>query len=62
MHAFAKEEVLSGHDGIYCSKCAKMTTQRKALSFCRLPPTLVVHMKRSEQGSTHLPLLQSSHR
>eukprot|EP01052_Picozoa_sp_SAG31_P064265 SAG31_NODE_23135_length_510_cov_1.126521_1_plen_89_part_10 len=58
MQAFVREETLSGHDGIYCSRCRKLTSQKKALSFCRLPNNLVIHLKRFEQSRKLCNLVQ----
>ena len=49
---------MAGHDGIYCSRCRKLTTQKKALSFCRLPNNLVIHLKRFEQHRKLTNLVQ----
>jgi hypothetical protein len=49
LDAYVKEETLSGMDGIYCARCKKLTTQRKALRFSRMPRIFVVHLKRFEQ-------------
>ena len=50
---FATPETLKGDDGIYCSRCKKMTAQQKVLRFSRLPRLLVVHLKRFEQVRSH---------
>lgn len=49
LDAFAAPETLTGDDGIYCSRCKKLTPQQKTLRFSRLPRYLVVHIKRFEQ-------------
>jgi ubiquitin C-terminal hydrolase len=44
--AFCDEEVLDDADQFYCSACAEHVRARKRLCVWRLPPVLVVHLKR----------------
>jgi ubiquitin carboxyl-terminal hydrolase 2/21 len=59
LDAFVAPEILKGDDSIYCSRCKKLTPQRKTLCFSRLPRVLVVHLKRFEQVWSPLCLVSS---
>jgi len=46
LHAFTREEQLSGDEKYYCPKCATHQPAIKKLQIWRLPPILIVHLKR----------------
>jgi len=46
LHAFTREEQLSGDEKYYCPKCATHQPATKKLQIWRLPPILIVHLKR----------------
>ncbi|XP_072043615.1 ubiquitin carboxyl-terminal hydrolase 32-like isoform X1 [Amphiura filiformis] len=46
LRAFTKEEELGEEDFYYCSKCKQHRLAAKKLDIWRLPPILIVHMKR----------------
>lgn len=46
LDAFVKEEVLEKADAWHCPKCKKPRRATKQLSFSRLPPVLLLHLKR----------------
>mmetsp|Transcript_75651 Transcript_75651/g.122838 ORF Transcript_75651/g.122838 Transcript_75651/m.122838 type:complete len:244 (-) Transcript_75651:412-1143(-) len=48
---FAAEERLEGNDTYYCSKCKTHQCAVKRLHLFRLPPVLVVHLKRFSKSS-----------
>lgn len=50
-NAFTACEQLSERDGIFCPTCKSHTASTKALSLSRLPPLLVLHIKRFEYNS-----------
>lgn len=50
---FAGDEILSGNDAYYCSKCKKHRKSTKNMSIQRWPPVLCLHIKRF-QGTTKL--------
>lgn len=43
LHAFTREEQLSGDEKYYCPKCATHQPATKKLQIWRLPPILVIH-------------------
>ena len=46
LQAFTREEQLSGDEKYYCPKCATHQPATKKLQIWRLPPILIVHLKR----------------
>jgi ubiquitin C-terminal hydrolase len=46
MRAFSREELLSGADQWYCSKCKEQRDIHKKLELFRLPKILIVQLKR----------------
>eukprot|EP00736_Rhodelphis_marinus_P008417 Rmarinus@m.3361 len=44
--SFSEEEVLDGNDKYYCGRCKKHQRCKKKLDIHRLPPILVIHLKR----------------
>jgi ubiquitin C-terminal hydrolase len=48
---FTKPEKLSGNNQLYCSHCKKHRDVTKTMSLYRVPPVLVIHLKRFSFGS-----------
>ncbi|KAG1771533.1 hypothetical protein EDD22DRAFT_574345 [Suillus occidentalis] len=46
LDAFVKEEVLSGTEAWHCPHCKTLRNATKQLSLSRLPPILLIHLKR----------------
>ncbi|KAG2137582.1 uncharacterized protein EDB93DRAFT_1253593 [Suillus bovinus] len=46
LDAFVKEEVLSGTEAWHCPHCKALRNATKQLSLSRLPPILLIHLKR----------------
>lgn len=46
LDAFVKEEVLSGSEAWHCPHCKTLRNATKQLSLSRLPPILLIHLKR----------------
>jgi ubiquitin C-terminal hydrolase len=46
MNKFTESELLSGSDSYYCGRCKKHRKSIKEISIQRLPPVLVIHLKR----------------
>ncbi|TMW68941.1 hypothetical protein Poli38472_001097 [Pythium oligandrum] len=46
LRAYTEPEALQEHDAYYCSKCKTHRAVTKKISLYRLPPVLVVHLKR----------------
>ncbi|XP_065831123.1 ubiquitin carboxyl-terminal hydrolase 32-like isoform X2 [Oscarella lobularis] len=44
--AFTKEEELGEEESWYCSKCKKHQTATKKMNIWKLPPVLIIHLKR----------------
>jgi ubiquitin C-terminal hydrolase len=49
---FSAVERLSAHDEWYCSKCAEHVRATKMLTLWKLPPLLIVHLKRFSYGAS----------
>ena len=66
MRDFTKEETIAGDDLPYCSKCKDFHEATKQIELWRLPPVLIVHLKRFRQDARcvhhRLALAQSQHR
>ena len=55
--SFSEKEELLGSDMAYCAQCKEFRPQSKTISFWRVPPILVIHLKRfwhSAHGSRKL--------
>jgi ubiquitin C-terminal hydrolase len=50
---FSAPERLSAHDEWYCGKCAKHVRATKMLTLWKLPPLLIIHLKRFSYGALH---------
>jgi len=50
---FTKEELLTGHDQFYCSKCKTHRDVVKNMKIFRFPHILVVHLKRFSSSMSH---------
>jgi ubiquitin carboxyl-terminal hydrolase 8 len=51
LHEFTKEEVLDGDDAWHCPNCKAPRRATKRLTITRLPPILIIHLKRfTNQG------------
>mmetsp|Transcript_25921 Transcript_25921/g.40576 ORF Transcript_25921/g.40576 Transcript_25921/m.40576 type:complete len:175 (+) Transcript_25921:89-613(+) len=48
---FVEEETLDGNNQYYCSRCKKHQNATKTMKIFRLPPVLVLHMKRFDKKS-----------
>lgn len=46
LKAYTEQESLTEHDAYYCSKCKAHRAVSKKISVYRLPPVLVIHLKR----------------
>ena len=46
LNKFTESELLSGSDSYYCGRCKKHRKSVKEISIQRLPPVLVIHLKR----------------
>ena len=46
MEAFTRQEELGDEEKYYCSECKKHQLASKKLQIWRLPPILIVHLKR----------------
>ena len=46
LEKFSEIEILDGNDAWHCPKCKMQRTSRKMLSIARLPPILLIHLKR----------------
>eukprot|EP00667_Euglena_gracilis_P005729 EG_transcript_5770 len=49
---FSREEMLSGSESFYCSRCKAHQESAKQISVWRLPPVLVLHFKRFAYNAT----------
>ncbi len=57
IESFCKEELLTGDNQWYCSKCKKHVNATKKFDLWTLPPILIVHLKRFKH---HPPPMQST--
>lgn len=48
---FSSEERLDGEDAWYCGKCAAHVQARKRIELWKLPPVLIIHLKRFSMDS-----------
>ncbi|XP_039299269.1 ubiquitin carboxyl-terminal hydrolase 32 isoform X1 [Nilaparvata lugens] len=46
MEAFTKEELLTGDEKYHCPRCKEFQLAKKKLQIFRLPPVLIIHLKR----------------
>lgn len=52
LEAFTKEEVLQDSDSWFCPHCKKPVCARKKMDISRLPPVLIIHLKRFDWNQT----------
>merc|ERR1712050_115455 len=48
LNKYLEEELLSGDEQWFCEKCNKRVNAKKKIDLWKLPPVLVVHLKRFE--------------
>jgi len=52
LQRYLEEELLSGDEKWHCEKCCRKVDTRKKIDLWKLPPVLVIHLKRFEYNSS----------